>query len=409
MSLKRWTGLLQFHPVVRTLLVGTAFTSFIQSMAVPFLAIYLARYTDMSLIAMGLALGASALCQTFGGFFGGAISDYIGRQRVMFGALLTEALVYVGFTQTVNPWVLTLLLMIGGFCGAFFGPASRALMGDLTDSSTRLKAFALRYLAVNVGYGLGPLLGVCLGVAGRTFPFVLLAGTDVLYLLWLVLVLKKYGVGVRQKEVERMSVRRSLGVLRLDRALLFVIIGGILTTVVNGRWSTPMSQYLTMKFAHGATLFSLLLTVNSLVVVVLQPLGTKWTTKHRPFTGVIVGCLLFSLGEIGFAASTTWGMFVLSMAVFTVGEILVIPSEYMMIDEITPDGLRGTYYGAASFTGLGNFVGPLLCNSLLSLFGGSLMFSVMAVVSLLSLVFYRMGQRPSSVVREGLGGAPVAH
>lgn len=50
-------------------------------------------------------------------------------------------------------------------------------------------------------------------------------------------------------------------------------------------------------------------------------------------------------------------------------EVPPLPSEYTQIDEITPHGMRGMYYGAQGFSELGNFIGPWFGSILLASFG----------------------------------------
>jgi hypothetical protein len=51
---------------------------------------------------------------------------------------------------------------------------------------------------------------------------------------------------------------------------------------------------------------------------------------------------------------------VTAMAVFSIGEVFIVPSEFAIIDRIAPHDRRGTYFGAQTFTQLGGFVGPYL-------------------------------------------------
>ncbi|HYK71609.1 MAG TPA: MFS transporter, partial [Pseudoneobacillus sp.] len=111
------------------------------------------------------------------------------------------------------------------------------------------------------------------------------------------------------------------------------------------------------------------------------------------FQRLVMGSLLFAVGEIGFAFSNDWIGFVISMIIFTFGEILIIPSEYALVDEITPTGMRGMYYGAQGFSEFGNFMGPWFGSVLLVSFGGEVMFLTMAVFSLVSIAFYWWGRK----------------
>lgn len=81
------------------------------------------------------------------------------------------------------------------------------------------------------------------------------------------------------------------------------------------------------------------------------------------------------------------------MIVFTVGEIIIIPAEYLFIDYIAPEDMRGVYYGAQNLSNLGAALGPVLCGMALSLYAPQAMFYVLSTCIVLASVFYFMGSR----------------
>jgi MFS family permease len=96
-------------------------------------------------------------------------------------------------------------------------------------------------------------------------------------------------------------------------------------------------------------------------------------------------------GVAGFALSTTLLLWVLSMAIFTVGEIIVFPAEYMFIDRIAPDHLRGMYYGAQNLSNLGAALGPVLCGIVLASYPPHCIFYMLALFIVAGGVFYFLG------------------
>lgn len=383
-----------FHPIVYTLLLGTIITTIARSMSFPFLAIYLTANTDLTPAMIGGIIGLGPLAGTFGGFIGGALSDFIGRKKVMVVALLGISLSFVGFTFTTLPWLLALLSVLNGLCGSFFQPVSKALMADLTDESKRVRIFSLRYWSVNIGFVLGPMLGALAGLSGSAILFLVAAGVYLLYPLVLLVLMKRFGVGEITQTAAGSSfkLREVLRVVAEDRVLRWFLLGGTLAIMVHGQMSVTLGQHLEREFERGILMFSTLLSVNALVVIVCQIPLSKWVEKRTPLFGVVLGGLLFAVGDLGFAFSTNLFFFVVSMVIFTVGEIFMIPSEYVMLDRITPEGMRGTYYGTQTFTELGNFMGPSIGGLVLGGFGGSMMFIMFGTVALVSILFFWRGQ-----------------
>lgn len=78
---------------------------------------------------------------------------------------------------------------------------------------------------------------------------------------------------------------------------------------------------------------------------------------------------------------------------------MIVPSEYIIVDRITPEGMRGTYYGAHTFNGFGNFIGPWFGGILLAEYGGIAMFNTFGLIALLSIFFFWRGQKMYEVRR----------
>ncbi|MGQ3295641.1 MAG: MFS transporter, partial [Shinella sp.] len=108
---------------------------------------------------------------------------------------------------------------------------------------------------------------------------------------------------------------------------------------------------------------------------------------------LVIGCLLFLAGELGFLASSGFWSLAISMVIFTIGEILVVPSEYMLVDGIANDRNRGSYFGAHSFSTVGNFVGPTFGGLMLGAFGGPGMFLLFAALAVGSAILFAIGTR----------------
>jgi MFS family permease len=399
-----------YHPVVHLLMAGTVFVMLTQSMSMPFLAIYLSQTTALGPAEIGMIIGAGPLAGTVGGFLGGVLSDRFGRRRLMLLSMLLLALAYAGFVVSSDPLILLANSVLRGLAASFYGTISKALMGDLTAPEKRFRVFSNRYLAINLGFSVGPMLGAFLGVAGNGFTFGLTAGAYLLFAAALAVACRRYGVGEAAAGGEEESVRlsRIWRVLSRDVVLLLFVIGGVLLVTVHGEMSVTLSQYLQAHIADGVALFGVMMSVNGMTVLLLQAPLTRWTERFSLFRRLVAGALLMAAGEVGFAFSAEWGWFVAAMIVFTLGEILIIPAEYAQIDQIAPPRMRGTYYGAQSVSELGNFLGPWAGGLILSAYGGTAMFLVMAALAVASLAFYGLGRRLYEKRRERSPDHPVS-
>jgi MFS family permease len=383
-----------YHPIVHTLILGTVMARAASSMSLPFLAIYLAKHSDMSPGLIGIVIGMGALAGTFGGFIGGTLSDRFGRRVIMLAALFGWGFVFLGFGIVKLPVLFMLLNMLNGLCRSFYEPVSQALMADLTEPSKRMQVFSLRYMAINVGVAVGPLLGAFFATMNGALPFLL---TGIIYLIYgvtLYALLIKFGI--KKIEGEKKAIvtfRSALGVIRKDMTFRLYIIGGIIGAIGYSQVMVTLSQYLQRDFANGVKMFAILMSANAIVVIAMQiPLG-RWAGKYSPLTAIVVGNLMFALGDIGFAFSHSLIWMIISMGVFTFGEILNYPAANMLIDKLAPEHMRGTYYGAQTLTNIGHFMGPWIGGFLLVSYGGSTLFLVIAILSMIGSIFYWRGTK----------------
>jgi MFS family permease len=166
--------------------------------------------------------------------------------------------------------------------------------------------------------------------------------------------------------------------------------------VVFGQFSGYLSQYLiTVSNAEFAyQVIGAVMIVNACIVIALQYLLSRGMRQENMLRWLALGTLFFILGLIGFwlAGQSLW-LWILAMAIFTLGEIIVIPVEYMFIDFIAPQHLKGSYYGVQNLSALGGAINPVLCGFILSYAAPQMMFLMLIAAALLSLLFFFLGHR----------------
>lgn len=117
---------------------------------------------------------------------------------------------------------------------------------------------------------------------------------------------------------------------------------------------------------------------------------------------MLCGTLFFVAGLGGFMLSGSnlllWG---LSAAVFTVGELIYAPGEYMLVDNIAPPGLKASYFSAQQLGWLGGACNPLLTGLLLTWFAPSVLFVVLMAAIALAYVTIVKGMAVNSQVVPG--------
>jgi MFS family permease len=184
-------------------------------------------------------------------------------------------------------------------------------------------------------------------------------------------------------------------VLRADRKLVLFTVGGILSMVVYGPLLTYLSQYLVITRSPEAAYrtASFVSAANAAVVISLQYVVGSRIKKEHLLTWLTWGMGAFALGLFGLSLSTALPLWVIAIVVFTLGEIIIVPAEYMVIDALAPPRLRGSYFGVQNLIYLGVAIGPILCGLLLGHLQASVMFHALIAVTMLSWLFYFQGCR----------------
>ncbi|WP_042478083.1 MDR family MFS transporter [Bacillus ndiopicus] len=383
-----------FHPLVWIILFGTIFTRIASFMTMPFLAIYLHNVHAASPMLIGFTVGVAPLFATFGGFIGGYLTDRFGRKIVIIITIFVWGSVFFGFALTTLAAFFVFLNALNGLCRSFFEPATQALMIDFTDNDKKRRLFSVRYTAINIAAVIGPLVGVMIStLASPIIPFVITGIMYIVYGLFLVIILNKYEM--RQKLLtNEQNIKSVLHIVFSDYKLLLFLAGGTLIGLGYAQFDSTLPQLIQLKLEDGVKLYSLLISLNAVVVLILQLPISMLTEKVSILTSLITGIIFFALGLIMFGIANAAWLFIVAIVIFTIGEIFTFPMMNAVIEEIAPETQKATYLGASQLKNIGGFIGPVLGGWLLIHFQEQL-FLIIALLVLISIPFYKRAFQPS--------------
>lgn len=375
------------------LVAGAGLVNVARAMTLSFLAIKLQQSFGLGPAMIGMLLGIGPLVGAVAAPFAGSLSDKVGRKTVLTLTLLSMALAMVGMGVAETVLAFCLAQIVAAVAIAINEPISRALMSDVCPEPLRLKYFSWRYTAINFGFAVGPLIGIAAGAASTTL-FIIAGIVYALFALALhLLKVPLHRSAAEPASAPGLSVLESIRTAIRDPRLAFFVGGGTLLIAVYGQWSATLAPYLSGSIAGGVEIFAYMVSINGAVVLIGNPFARRFIERAGALNALVIGCLLFLAGELGFLVSSgLWGL-AISMVVFTIGEILVVPSEYMLVDGISNDRNRGSYFGAHSFSTVGNFVGPTLGGLMLGAFGGPGMFLLFAGFAVISAILFAVGTR----------------
>lgn len=381
----------------KMLLLCSLSSTISRATALPFLAIYLAKRLQLDQQQVGLMLSASMVLGTLCGLYGGFLVDRFDKHRLVALAISVAAVSF--FLTPLVGSVIAVLLMLSCSEAAFslVDISIKAFFAELLPPEQRGQAFTARYMLVNVGWAIGPLLGAAVAAYNPLWPFWAAGAQAIIALLAFGWWGRTFPIHPLQSAANppALDFTATLRALKNDRRLVLFTIGGMLSALVYARFSGYISQYLaiTASQQRAYQVVSALIVANGLAVVALQYWIGRRITKGHLMRWIAAGSLLFALGLFGFMNATTLLAWVLAMVVFTLGEVVVAPAEYLLIDEIAPSHLRGSYYGAQSLANLGGAASPALCGLLLAHAAPALMFYVLMGFALSGAGMVYLGHR----------------
>ncbi|AYY75527.1 efflux MFS transporter YdeE [Citrobacter sp. TBCP-5362] len=358
----------------------------------PFMTIYLNRQYDLSVDLIGYAM---TVALTIGVIFSlgfGILADKFDKKRYMLLAISAFLLGFIAIPQVHSVTLVVLLFALINCAYSVFATVLKAWFADNLSATTRSKIFSLNYTVLNIGWTVGPPLGTLLVMQSINLPFWLAAICSAFPLVFIQTWVKRAETPVEGTTASVWSP----SVLLRDKALLWFTLSAFLASFVSGAFASCISQYV-MVVANGnfaEKVVAVVLPVNAAIVVSLQyAVGRRLTTANiRP--SMAAGTICFVAGLVGFMISGNslllWG---LSAAVFTIGEVIYAPGEYMLIDNIAPAGMKASYFSAQSLGWLGAAVNPLVSGVILTTLPPWSLFAVLIVAIILAWALMLKGMR----------------
>ncbi len=370
-----------------TIVVSRAITS-------PLLTLFLSNKLGLNQQDVGLLLGIAVFIATLLALYGGYIIDRLEKRRLLILAMLSSAIGFVLLTFADNLYLTTLTLVVTETASALFLIGSKAILSENLPIGQRAKAFSLRYTLTNIGYATGPMLGVVIAGVYPIAPF-LIAGAIAFFSIFLMIGIPKDAAptpAIGQPQ----SFLKTLITLKNDRTLIMFTCGCLLSTVVHGRFTLYLSQYLlvTQDSKRALQTMAALLACNAISVILLQYQIGRFLKREQLRYWIAGGTSLFIVGLIGFSMADSLVSWCVAMFIFTLGEMIIYPAEFLFVDTLAPEELRGSYYGAQNLAALGGALSPVICGFLLMHTPAPTMFYALSLLTALGgLLCFLSGRR----------------
>lgn len=357
---------------------------------IPFLTLYLTAQRALPVSTAALMVSFFGAGSFLAQLTGGELTDRLGRRPVMLMSFFITPIFMVMLGLARELVLISICTFIVGFFTDLYRPAVGAAIADLVPAESRTRAYGYNYWAINLGAAVAPLLAGLIA----DYNFLILFVADALTTAAFGFIVF-FGIRETRPAEAHHAARLSLGerVSQLKRApvlLIFSLITLFFGIVyMQGNVTLPLDMQ-----AHGLgpREYGAAIAVNGFLVILMTIPVSNMATKWPRFETVAVAAVFLALGFGATALASTFPLFALSVAIWTLGEIAGTSVSPTIIADLSPVELRGLYQGIfGAAWGLSYFLGPLAGGWVYQNFGsdalwlGCLMTGIIVAICYLAL------------------------
>ena len=360
------------------------------TMVLPFLAIYLTRGINISTSSAGLIITAYGLGALMTAPFVGRLSDRIGALNQMKLSLLISGLMLFiyPFIQGFIP--LLLMTVFWAIVNESFRPANLSLISEIVPADQRKPAFALYRLAINLGMSIGPVVGGFLSVINFSYLFYvdgltsIGAGLFLIYSPWQ----KIYKSNSDSENIDSKKQSIFHSVALKDKKLIFFIIAILPVVIVYFQHQAAMAVFVVKYLHFSESTYGVLFAINTVLIILVEVPLNNYLNHWQDKKLLSVGALLTAIGFGGMAFANNIVGLVITIVIWTFGEMVLFPASASYISGISPNNKRGEYMGFYQINfSLAFSIGPWLGMTVLEIFGPQVLWLGAFVLGLFSFHF----------------------
>ncbi|MGY4992394.1 MDR family MFS transporter [Streptomyces sp. 900105245] len=378
-----------------------------------FMALYLTLDRGYSASYAGLVASLHGLGGVVSSLGGGVMADRLGRRPTLLVAQTATAASVALLGFMTEPAAIAAVAFLVGMASNASRPAVQAMMADIVRPEDRVRAFSLNYWAINLGFAVSSAAAGFIAEFSYLAGFLIEAGMTLACALVVFLKVPESRPAVVGAKGAADGVR--LGTVLRDGRYMAVVGLSFLVALVfqQGSVGLPVAMG---RAGFSPADYGLAIAVNGVLIVALQIPVTRLIEHRDPRTLLIVSSVLagYGFGLTAFAGSV--GVFMLTVCVWTLAEIVNAPTQTGLVVRLSPVHGRGRYQGMYTLSwSVAALVAPLMSGAVIDRFGAEWLWAMCAAVGTAAGVGYGMLMRrlpperpvPAVVPAEAVAEAPA--
>src|SRR5216684_1155296 len=347
---------------------------------------------------IGVIVAASTVTGVFFKLPSGALSDVLGRKRMMvLGALFFAAPPFF-YPFVRDPWSLLALRFIHGFATAIFSPVASAYVASLAETGrgARLGWFSS---ANDIGATAGPLIGGFVLYFSASYPVTYLT-VGALGVLTLLVVLLLPDLDRRAREAE---LRQGLAEV-LKTPPIFVAAGIEAVMYVGYGAFLGFLPIYAKKVGLNDAEIAIVLGAQLALAMVAKPITGRLSDRVGRIPVIVIGLLLCAISLPLIFRSQSLTAFVLMAPLLGLGVGAVTPVTNTLIADLSSARRLGAAMGVfGTIWDIGEAAGPIIAGFLIGGLGYAATFDVLAgVTAVVAVGLMVLVRDPKSAVRPPL-------
>lgn len=391
--LNRLNGIIHEYPAQFWVVVfGTFVDRLGGAMLFPFFTLFITKKFHITLTEAGLMLLIFSVPGMFGSTLGGALTDKFGRKTMIIFSLVMSATsaILMGVINEITLFIMAVVIV--GFLSDTGGPARDALIADLLPEEKRADGYGILRVGFNLSVAIGPLIGGVLASYNYLFLFIADAVASTITAMIVFFVIKETWKPAEHQDRPQETLAQTFAGYKdvfHDRAFVFYMLASMLMVLVYTNMNTMLAPFL--RDAHGVNErgFSYILSLNAIMVVLFQFPITRWVSRYRPLVVMTAGTLLYAVGFAMYGFVSWYFLFLVAMAIITIGEMFVSPVGQAIATRLAPEHMRGRYMAMFGLSwGIPFMIGPTLAGMILDNLNPNILWYMAGVVGLLAALAY---------------------
>ncbi|MFI7359115.1 MDR family MFS transporter [Streptomyces avidinii] len=372
-----------------------------------FMTLYLTVDRGYSASFAGLVVALHGLGGVISSLVAGVMTDRLGRRPTLLAAQASTAfsVALLGFME--HPAAIAAVALLVGMTSNASRPAVAAMMADIVRPEDRVRAFALNYWAINLGFAISSMVAGLIAQHSYLAGFL---GEAALTLTCAVLVFVKLPESRPEKAATQTAAEAEVGlgtVLRDGRYMGVVGLSFLISLIyMQGAFGLPLAMG---SAGFSTTDYGLVVAVNGILIVLLQIPVTRFIEHRDPQKLLVLSALLagYGFGLTAFGGSV--GALALTVCVWTLAEIINSPTQMSLVVRLSPLHGRGRYQGVYTLSwAVASLVAPLLAGTVIDRFGAAWLWGTTAGLGTVAAAGYWVLMRNLPVGDGGVAGAAAA-